>query len=107
MYMLRFSAQSPWGAFPSPSPRKVTSATELYGGYYLPHLRDHPRPLLQLVYGACHLATGIVPISNSGIVNGASYFNGSPTVLFSVVNAVRGKAIQVPHILSLNSIVYT
>lgn len=37
------------------------------------------------------LATGIVPVSDSGTVNGAGRYNGGPAVPWSVVNVVRGK----------------
>ncbi|KXN92680.1 Laccase-2 [Leucoagaricus sp. SymC.cos] len=36
-------------------------------------------------------ATGIVPVSDSGLVNGAGRFNGGPEVPWSVVNVVQGK----------------
>ncbi|KAL0948960.1 hypothetical protein HGRIS_009063 [Hohenbuehelia grisea] len=36
-------------------------------------------------------ATGIVPVSDSGTVNGAGRFNGGPAVPFSVVNVEAGK----------------
>lgn len=36
-------------------------------------------------------ATGIVPVSDSGTVNGAGRFNGGPAVPWSVTNVVRGK----------------
>jgi iron transport multicopper oxidase len=36
-------------------------------------------------------ATGIVPVSDSGLVNGAGRFNGGPAVPWSVVNVVQGK----------------
>ncbi|KAL0958134.1 hypothetical protein HGRIS_000302 [Hohenbuehelia grisea] len=36
-------------------------------------------------------ATGIVPVSDSGTVNGAGRFNGGPAVPWSVLNVVKGK----------------
>jgi iron transport multicopper oxidase len=36
-------------------------------------------------------ATGVVPVSDSGTVNGAGRFNGGPAVPFAVVNVVAGK----------------
>ncbi|KAF8890416.1 Cupredoxin [Infundibulicybe gibba] len=36
-------------------------------------------------------ATGVVPVSDSGTVNGAGRFNGGPEVAWSVVNVVAGK----------------
>lgn len=36
-------------------------------------------------------ATGIVPVSDSGTVNGAGRFNGGPATPWSVVNVVSGK----------------
>ncbi|KAF9440308.1 multicopper oxidase [Macrolepiota fuliginosa MF-IS2] len=36
-------------------------------------------------------ASGIVPISDSGLVNGAGHFNRSPEVPWSIINVVQGK----------------
>ncbi|KAF8890409.1 Cu-oxidase-domain-containing protein [Infundibulicybe gibba] len=38
-----------------------------------------------------YVATGVVPVSDSGTVNGAGRFNGGPAVPWSVVNVVAGK----------------
>ncbi|KAF5346493.1 hypothetical protein D9756_010060 [Leucocoprinus leucothites] len=38
-----------------------------------------------------YAATGIVPVSDSGLVNGAGRFNGGPEVPWSVINVVQGK----------------
>ncbi|KAK7438178.1 hypothetical protein VKT23_018108 [Stygiomarasmius scandens] len=40
---------------------------------------------------AGYVATGIVPVSDSGTFNGAGRFNGGPEVPFSVVNVIAGK----------------
>ncbi|KAF9450464.1 multicopper oxidase [Macrolepiota fuliginosa MF-IS2] len=36
-------------------------------------------------------ATGIVPVSDTGLVNGAGRFNGGPEVPWSIINVVQGK----------------
>jgi iron transport multicopper oxidase len=38
-----------------------------------------------------YVATGIVPVSDSGTVNGRGRFNGGPAVPWSVINVIRGK----------------
>lgn len=38
-----------------------------------------------------YVATGVVPVSDSGTVNGAGRYNGGPAVPWSVVNVVKGK----------------
>lgn len=38
-----------------------------------------------------YVATGIVPVSDSGLVNGVGRYNGGPEVPWSVINVVKGR----------------